>query len=214
MTYDKRYSQHKSVFGEKPDKILIDHYRQINSHKPVLDIGAGQGRHSLFLAKEGYAVEALEPSIEGIKQIDEIAQKEKLPIFLSHSDIASFEPKCEYYSAILLFGILQILKREEIDYLLNGIDKWTASGSLVFVAAFSTDEPSFKPHKSNDKEIGKNSFEDTAGNIRTYLEPNEILTLFEGYEIIHHKEYLGKEHHHGDGKMQRHAIVESVFKKI
>ena len=109
-SYDKQYGSHKAVFGEKPEKILVDFYTQIDNSAPILDIGAGQGRHSLFLAGNGYAIEALEPSEVGIKQIQEVAEKNSYPIFLSHCNLSTFEPKADYYSAILIFGILQILK--------------------------------------------------------------------------------------------------------
>lgn len=211
-SYDKRYSEHKAVFGEKPEKILINHYKLIDNSKPVLDIGAGQGRHSLFLAENGYAVEALEPSEVGINQIEKAAQQDSLPVHVTQGQIATFESKADSYSAILLFGIIQILTREQIDYLKTSLRQWTAPGSLIFITAFSTDEPSFEKHKKDDEEIGKNSFKDSKEFIRTYLEPGEILTLFDGYEVIHHDEHLTEEHHHGDGNMHRHAVIEAVLR--
>ncbi len=210
--YNNTYSSHKAVFGEKPEKILIDFYKQIDNSSPVLDIGAGQGRHSLFLASEGFAVEAMEPSEVGIKQIKELAEKNSYPIFLSQCDLSEFEPRVDYYSAVLLFGLLQILTRAEINSLIKSLYNWVAEESLLFITAFSTEASSFVLHKENDKEIGKNSFEDSNGMVRTYLEPNEILELFPDYKVLHHREYLGEEHHHGDGKMQQHAVIEAVLR--
>ncbi len=210
--YDNSYSSHNAVFGEKPEKILVDFYKQIDNSDPILDIGAGQGRHSLFLAQNGYAVEALEPSKIGIEQIQNIAEKNSFPIFLSQCDLSDFEPRVDYYSAVLIFGLLQILTRDEIDSLIKSLYDWTAEESLIFITSFSTEEPTFESHKKNDKEVGKNSFVDSKGMLRTYLEPNEILEMFPNYKVLHHKEYLGEEHHHGDGIMQQHAVIEAVFK--
>lgn len=211
-SYDKSYSSHKAVFGEKPEKILVDFYTQIDNSAPILDIGAGQGRHSLFLARKGYAVEALEPSEVGIKQIQETAEKNSYPIFLSHCNLSTFEPKTDYYSAVLIFGILQILTRDEINSLITTMYDWVAEESLIFITAFSTENASYAVHKNNDKEIGKNSFVDSDGMVRTYLEPNEILELFPNYKVLHHKEFLTEMHHHGDGEMHQHAMIEAVFR--
>ncbi len=209
--YNKTYGSHKAVFGDKPEKILVDFYKKIDNSSPVLDIGAGQGRHSLFLASEGFAVEAMEPSEVGIKQMKEIAEKNSYPIFLSQCDVSEFEPRVDYYSAVLIFNVLQLIKRDEIESLKKSLYDWVAEDSLIFITAFSTEEPSFASHKENDKEISKNSFEDANGMVRTYLEPNEILELFPDYKALYHREYLTEMHEHGDGKMHQHSMIEVVF---
>ena len=209
--YNKVYSTHKAVFGEKPEKILIDFYKKIDNSSPVLDIGAGQGRNSIFLAENGYGVEAVEPSEIGIKQIEKIAELNSLPIFLSHCDIFSFEPKVDYYSAVLIFGLLQILTREQISQLISSMYDWVAEESLIFITAFSTEDLSFVTHKKNDTEISHNSFQDSTGMVRTYFEPNEILKLFPDYKVLYHKEYLTEKHTHGDGAEHQHAMIEVVF---
>jgi hypothetical protein len=61
--------------------------------------------------------------------------------------------------------------------------------------------------------IGKNSFADEQRNIRTYLEAGEILNLFDGYKVIHHWEGMGSEHSHGNGVLERHAMVEVVLQR-
>jgi hypothetical protein len=59
--------------------------------------------------------------------------------------------------------------------------------------------------------IGKHSFGDGQGNLRTYLEAGQILDLFVDYRVVHHWEGLGPEHRHGDGPLERHALIEAVF---
>ena len=54
--YDNLYSQEGYTFGgEKggPTNIVVNALKYINSGK-VLDIGAGEGRNALFLAKHGF----------------------------------------------------------------------------------------------------------------------------------------------------------------
>lgn len=211
--FNKRYTNSKAAFGDKPEQILVDYYKQIDNSQPVLDLGAGQGRHALFLADKGFGVEALEPSEVGLNQIKEKAEAENLPVFLTLGTMAEFEPKVDSYSAILMFGFIQMLRPEEIKQLLINIENWTASGSLLFVTAFSTDEPSFEKHKKDDKHLGGNSFEDCSGFVRTYLEKNELKKMFENYETLFYNERLTEMHHHGDGNEHQHAVVEGVFKR-
>ena len=211
--FDNRYAKTEHVYGKEPEKILVDHYTLMDNSKVVLDVGAGQGRHSIFLAEHGYGVEALEPSEVGLKQIEKIAVKRSLPIFLTHGDTENFEPKTESYGGILLFGILQIVTREQISRLLDNLKLWTGPGSIVFITAFTVDEPSFDKHLKTDKEIGIHSFEDSSGFIRTYLEIGELKTMFSDWEEVYYNELLTPPHHHGDGNEHQHALAEAVFKR-
>jgi 2-polyprenyl-3-methyl-5-hydroxy-6-metoxy-1,4-benzoquinol methylase len=54
-------------FGINPAEI-VERILKYKSSGSVLDIGAGQGRNSLFLAKSGFSVEAIDSSEEGLKK--------------------------------------------------------------------------------------------------------------------------------------------------
>ncbi len=62
MSYDKTYTNIKNMFGEEPEKTLIKFINKIDKFKPVLDIGAGQGSNSVYLASNGFSVDAVDPS--------------------------------------------------------------------------------------------------------------------------------------------------------
>jgi tellurite methyltransferase len=56
MDYDREYSRNENYFSSEPEQVLSSNFKLIPESLPVLDIGAGQGRHSLFLARHGYDV--------------------------------------------------------------------------------------------------------------------------------------------------------------
>lgn len=213
MGYDKTYKDVKNVFGSEPEDILLKNFESINKAKPILDIGAGQGRNSIFLAENGYQVEALEPSIVAIETLNEISKEKKLSIQALHSGFENFHPQTDYYSAILVFGLIQILSRDNFAKLLSKLKEWTTEGSFIFITAFGTADASYKRYSTNWLPSSRNVFTDRKGNYRRFLEPGEILYLFDGFEVFHHWEGEGKEHHHGDGVPEKHYMVEAVFKK-
>lgn len=106
------------------------------------------------------------------------------------------------------------MKWDEIEQLVKNVNTWTSLGSLVFVTAFTTGDPTFERNAKNFRKIGKNSFENNEGAAYTYLEDNEILSLFKNFKALYHHEGLGPEHRHGDRPPHRHASVEAVFKKM
>jgi 2-polyprenyl-3-methyl-5-hydroxy-6-metoxy-1,4-benzoquinol methylase len=213
MTYDKTYSNVKNVFGAEPEKILREYYKKIDKSGTVLDIGAGQGRNTFFLAESGFSVDALDPSIVSVKTIVEAAEAKKFKINSFNKNIENFIPKHKAYSAILIFGLLQVLNPNSINTLIEFLNKFTTEGSLVFITAFSTDDRSFIKYKNEWAEVGYNSFSDNAGNYRTFFAPNDILKLFNNYSVLHHWEGLGEKHQHGNSPIEQHAMIELVLEK-
>ncbi len=211
--YNQQYKNNKNVFGAEPEKILQDYYSTINKSKPVLDIGAGQGRHTFFLARKGYVLDAIDTSSVSIEFLKNEARLNHWNIRPFQKNFMDFTPPTKSYSAILIFGLIQILKCSELKALISKINEWIETGSLLFITAFSTLDASFKMYANNWQAGEQNSFKDANGNVRTFLEPGEISTLFNAYSTIHHWEGLGPKHHHGDGKLEQHAIIEAVFVK-
>jgi hypothetical protein len=62
--------------------------------------------------------------------------------------------------------------------------------------------------------VGPNSFVHPREGPSTFLEPGELQRLFSGFEVLHYREGLGREHRHGDGKVARHVWAEGVFRRM
>ena len=214
MKYDEAYDNTEHMFGREPETILKQYHAALDRTRPVLDIGAGQGRHAIFLARQGVTVDAVDLSQVGIDTISGLAATEKLPVKTHHCAIDVFQADDGTYSGVLLFGLIQELARESLQKLAKKINRLLHDGGLLFVTAFSTEDPAYKIHADKWERIGKNSFQNEQGTIRTYLETDEILSIFANYEVVYHNEELGPEHRHGDGPLQKHFRIEFVGRKL
>jgi cyclopropane fatty-acyl-phospholipid synthase-like methyltransferase len=213
--FDAVYRQSANYFGGEPEAILVAHIDAIDRNRPALEAGAGQGRNAFYLAECGIRVDAIDPSAEAVDAMVKVARQKGLPIRALKTGFAEFDPGdgFESYGAVCLFGLVQILDWNSIDVLCERVASWSAEGTLIFMTAFTTEDPMFKSCSKSWREIGKNSFADTEGAVRTFLEPGEAPRLFHGFESVHHWEGLGPEHRHGDGSIQRHGMVEVVLSK-
>jgi tellurite methyltransferase len=215
MSYDHFYKQIKDAFGPEPEKVLTDHIHLLDRSRTILDVGAGQGRHAIYLARKGFSVDAIEPSGEGIAAITQKMEAENLDIRICQTTIEDFSPGAAAYSGILLFGMLQILSRESITHLIDRIDKWTKRDSFIFITAWSIDDPTYARHKEVRAPVGKHSFQVNNGrdDYQTYLEKDEILDLFMHCNVVYHWEGMGPVHRHGTSPAERHARVVAVFRR-
>ncbi len=88
-TYDKHYRE-PHYFGD-PYPELITFFGEYEPKGKVLDLGCGQGRDSIALARMGYAVTGVDISKIGVSQMMSIAKKEKLNIKGTVADNYSYE---------------------------------------------------------------------------------------------------------------------------
>ncbi len=212
MKYDDVYRTHRDYFGAKPVQLLVDHGHLIDKSKPLLDVGAGQGRNAVYLARQRFTVDAIDPSKVGIDELASIADRENLAINTHCIRFEDFNTPDAGYSAVLLFGIIQDRDWESMGRLVEKVLAWLTNCGLVFVTAFTTEDPSFERFVAGEK-IGKNSFVNARGVTRTFLEQGEIIELFDGFEALYHWEGIGPLHQHGENPPERHATAQAVLRK-
>jgi hypothetical protein len=213
VDYDDAYARGPGVFGPEPDEVLVRFADRIGVDLPVLDIGAGQGRHALYVARLGRAVHALEPSAVGARQLAEAAERMGITISVFTYGFETFQPELAAYGAVLVFGLIPDLRREQIAALAERLERWTARDGLVFLTGFTTEDSSFSRWSHDGTQVGVGSFVSPSGQTRTFLAPCEVLGLLPGFAPLFHWEGLGPVHRHGDSAPERHGRFEAVLRR-
>ncbi len=109
VTYDKHYKT-ENLFG-KPYPELIEFFAEYPEKGNVLDLGCGQGRDAIVLARLGYSVTGIDHSKVGIEQMNQIAQSENLNLVGEVGDIYRFE-SFEAFDIILLDSMFHFTKKD------------------------------------------------------------------------------------------------------
>lgn len=106
----------------------------------ILDIGAGTGRNSLALARQGYAVEALELTQVLAEQLSAAANAEALPITLLQGNILdpTLKLRADYYHFVFLSEVIASHFRspEQVRYVLTRLCETIAPGGLLLFNLF------------------------------------------------------------------------------
>ena len=99
------------MFGN-PYPELIKFFTEHSKKGKVLDLGCGQGRDSIPLARHGYDVTGIDNSTVGIEQMNRIAETESLNLKGKVKDIFEFDNFAEY-DFILLDSMFHFAKKDQ-----------------------------------------------------------------------------------------------------
>ncbi|GAB4420923.1 MAG: hypothetical protein OHK0039_35150 [Bacteroidia bacterium] len=134
VAYDAYY-QTENLFGE-PYPELIAFFTEYPRKGKVLDLGCGQGRDAIALARLGYAVTGIDSSKVGVEQMNLIGQNEKLNLAGQLGDIYIFNNFDKFDIALLdsMFHFSKKDKKKEIELVkkLFWMQKVKVSSSFAF----------------------------------------------------------------------------------
>ena len=110
--YEKLYQQDRDVCGNPFPEFLkfFDTYQKQQAR--VLDLGCGQGRDALFIARKGHHVVGVDVSPTGIEQMLADAQKDGLAVEGVVADIVAYMPD-GMFDVVVLDRVLHMLKEDE-----------------------------------------------------------------------------------------------------
>lgn len=141
--YELLYREGRDVCGA-PFQQFVDFFDKFNRKNcRVLDLGCGQGRDALFIARKGHSVFGVDLSETGVSQMLEDARKEGLNVDGVVADIVEFEPDGEY-DVILLDRVLHMLKDNgERIAVLEKISHHAKRGGFILIADMPKDKGEF-----------------------------------------------------------------------
>ena len=207
-TYDTAYKKDSAYFGTEPEALVTAFMGRIRPGGRVLDIGVGQGRNALPLARAGFRVTGIDPSVEAVAAARRRAEAEGLSLDLQATPFQEYEPEAPF-DAVLCFGLMPELSRAGCASLVHRLHAWTEPGSLLLLTAWHVDDPSYERVRDTWERVGLHSFRSPDGRYRTYLARGVVRNLLVGWKTLHHREFMGPPHRHGpDGEEHRHGVIE------
>ncbi|HBA49720.1 MAG TPA: XRE family transcriptional regulator [Lachnospiraceae bacterium] len=135
--YDKRYETEEYYWGLLPNRICYEIMKILPPIKPyrVLDIGCGEGKDAVFLAKCGYAVTAFDISEQGIEKAKRLAEHNKADVRFFKADISDYDPDLEY-DIIFCSGVLHFITQPVRKELCERLKAHTAENGINALNVF------------------------------------------------------------------------------
>lgn len=98
--WDQRYASDDYVYGTAPNAFLAGMADRL-PRGPVLCLGEGEGRNSVFLAGRGLSVTAVDASSVGLEKARRLARSRGVAIQSVHADLADFSIESDHWAAII-----------------------------------------------------------------------------------------------------------------
>jgi len=141
--YEKIYQESENALGA-PFPEFVDFFKRFDNKKlRVLDLGCGQGRDALFIARMGHQVIGVDSSITGIKQLLNIAEKEKLNIETKVDDVVEYSVN-KKMDIVILDRILHMVKDDQKKIIIRNLNNSLVKGGYVLIADMPKNKPLIK----------------------------------------------------------------------
>jgi len=184
--WDKRFGRKEFALGKESNLFLKKHIHLLPKGR-ALDVATGEGRNAVFLAQNGFEVDAVDISEKGLKKARKLAREKGVKINTFLVDLDQFQIEKERYDLIANF---YFLKRRLIPKIRNGLKK---GGTVVF-------ETYLLEHRTLATGGPKQA--------KYFLKPNEPLRLFKNFRIQFYREGIFRE----GGR--RKAVASLIAEKI
>lgn len=167
----------KDNYYGKPYELTTNFFERLEQRGKLLDLGCGQGRNAIMLAKHGYEVTGVDNSEKGLECLKKAAEAEKLNIKAINCDAYDYDGYQEY-DIIFADAFFKFLKKdlEKETGLLNRIlDKLKKGG--VFCNCMKNSSRSLENFTDIFMEH-PSAFEILYDNVAQYPELNELRHVF------------------------------------
>lgn len=212
--FERQYGEERCLWGLSPSPLLIKNIEEVPVGK-ALDLGVGEGRNALFLARKGFHVTGIDISPKSIEKFLDLAKESGLTVEGLVMDILDFEFTPAAYNLIVATNTLHFLRKEEVCEITSKIIRSIAPGGYVYIEDFTVNDPSYQNAKKRLKQIEENTF--CSRNRSSYLyffSHNELKEMFKDFEIKAYKEEIITDPGHGKSGPHKHGVALLFAKKI
>lgn len=201
--FNKVYTDPACYYGSelRPEFTSFFNNRDL-SGKYALDLGCGEGRYSLYLARNKCRVAAIDGSEAGVEKLTKTADDQGLAICGRNMVVEAFDFAENRYDIIVAATILDHLADNLRAMIAEKIQDALKPGGILYANVFTVDDPGFLvQHGATD--LPPNTVSDTAECMEHYFKRGELITLFPDLHIRYYYEGVepdashGRPHFHG-----------------
>lgn len=163
-----------------PDVVKFS--RRLSKGAEVLDIGCGMGRHTVYLAKNGFKVTAFDGSEEAVSATKKWLNEEKLHASVTLKDFNDFRYPKESFEGVLSINVIHHTYEKNVRRIIDNI--WQ---SLKPEGFFLCIAPKFIKKKKGGRQVESHTFIPTEGGEigipHFHFDARKVAELFSKFDV-------------------------------
>ena len=142
-TWDKRYTRDDYLFGTLPNAFLAGQAMRLNSGQSALCVADGEGRNSVWLARQGLEVSAFDISPVGVEKARKLAAMQHVKVDYEIGDVAHWRwPEADFDVVVAIF--VQFADPELRRFMFQAMLKSLKPGGLLLLQGYTPKQLEYK----------------------------------------------------------------------
>ena len=184
--WEERYAKEGFLFGKEPTDFLKTFVQKLTKGA-ALDVASGEGRNAVFLAQQGFKVEALDCSAKGIEKAKALSQEKKVSVEFKVQNLDFFlMPLMKYQTIVMAYY-------KPAPRFFSELKRGLAAGGTVLIEGYTTE------HYKKNQQSG-------LVDLDQCFKPNELLNHLKDLHILYYKEM------EEGGSHLVHALAQKIHK--
>ncbi len=214
--FDSEYGRVESYWGDQPNLLVPMVSGHLKPDSRVLEVGCGEGRNAIFLARLGFNVVATDIAEKGLEKARRLAEINNCkPEFInldahdSHDHLGSFD-------CVLLLNVLQLLRSERIPRAMRHFQSIVTPGGIMAVEVFTVEDPLYKTliESGTPTAAPLTINHPSRGYPVRFFDKGEVASYFGSWEMIYLNEGLIYDRPHGvHADFHEHVLAQLVARK-
>jgi len=175
----------------KADPLARKSLRHMESVGRLLDVGCGEGADSVFFAKKGFRVTAIDNNESYLGRLRRfVADNGYGGISVIYGDVISYPYRKNYFDVINCLLVGCCMKRSEFEKLVVTLKQTIKRSGIIIMSLRNYLDEEFSEYVASEKMLEPNTFrkKEDCCKIRYFIEKNRLRESFSDFEVMYYYE--------------------------
>lgn len=175
----------------KADPLAGKALRYLKKGTHLLDVGCGEGADSVFFAKKGFRVTAVDTNKKYLSRLRAFVRDNELKnISVTYGDVIDYPYRQNFYDVINCLLVGCCMSQSDFAKLLVALKGAVSKTGIIIMSLRNYLDPEFIDYVSTEKMIEPNTFRkrEDCCKIRYFIEKNRLRESFSDFEILYYYE--------------------------